>query len=398
MAKCPRCGSELKGRFCMNCGFDAGSGADCSVPPPEKEQGADVRQKPPAVLWVLVAVAILALLVFLALLAARYLKGGVPRLGASARATIRLEPTAEAAAAPKEASVPTDTPVPAVTPAPTDAPVPATDAPVFTDAPGTPAPRTPAPAPVANGPNALLPTDQMLSLAAVGEINRDNVNLYSGSSSDAPLLASGLSKGAEVTVYALDGDFYFLQVNETGQCGFVSKGLVKLLSELGSIPPGSDQPESTVRGVITSISLVLREQPQVNGQVLGKYFTGQQVYVYAHERGYFYVQVAGSVLKGYMADKYIQLDFSASSGTSASDSAAANADQPKGTVLGTVLATSLALRDAPAVTGNVLGIFAQGQQVYIYRRADDYYYVRIPGTDMEGYMSASFIYPEGTVY
>ena len=66
--------------------------------------------------------------------------------------------------------------------------------------------------------------------------------------------------------------------------------------------------------------------------------------------------------------------------------------------MGTVLATSLALRDAPAVTGNVLGIFAQGQQVYIYRRADDYYYVRIPGTDMEGYMSASFIYPEGAVY
>ncbi len=307
MENCPRCGSPLKGRFCTNCGYDTASPRinDPAPVPNSQERREESQRKAPTILWVLVAVAGCLLLVFLALLVAKGLREGPPKPLGMARATVRLERTAEtedALALP--AAVPSQTVPPVDTPPITDVPV-ATDAPAIAITPEPTAFRTPAPAPVFDDPDALLPTAQMLNVAAKGKVKMNGVKLYRGSSSDAPLLASGLQRGAEVTVYAKDGDFYFLQVNETGQCGFISKGLVNLVTELEEIPPGSDQPDGTVRGTISSISLVLREKPLLNSQVLGKYFEGKMVYIYYQQSGYYYVQVAGSVLKGYMALSHI---------------------------------------------------------------------------------------------
>lgn len=73
--------------------------------------------------------------------------------------------------------------------------------------------------------------------------------------------------------------------------------------------PVNDQPEGTIRGTVISSALVLHEQPLVNGTVLGKFNKDQLVYVYYQEDNYYYyVMVAGTGLKGYMAAKYIQTE------------------------------------------------------------------------------------------
>ena len=64
---------------------------------------------------------------------------------------------------------------------------------------------------------------------------------------------------------------------------------------------------------------------------------------------------------------------------------------------GTIIAGTLPLRDTPGVTGKSLGLFYDGQVVYIYHLEGDYYYLMVAGTDMKGYMPALFIDAEGEV-
>ena len=72
-------------------------------------------------------------------------------------------------------------------------------------------------------------------------------------------------------------------------------------------------------------------------------------------------------------------------------------EQPKGTVKGTIIAGTLPLRDGPGVTGKSLGLFYDGQLVFIYYLEGDYYYLTVAGTDLSGYMPALFIDVEGEV-
>ena len=75
----------------------------------------------------------------------------------------------------------------------------------------------------------------------------------------------------------------------------------------------------------------------------------------------------------------------------------ADPNRPDGTVRGTIIAGTLPLRDTPGVTGKSLGLFYDGQVVYIYHLEGDYYYLMVAGTDMKGYMPALFIDAEGEV-
>ncbi len=211
-------------------------------------------------------------------------------------------PTPEASAYyPAPTAAPTDTPEPEETPE-TETPAPETPDPAATD---TPAPTVE----LSDDPNALLePTAEMIAGAAEGKLTKSGVNMRQGPSTNTSLVATGLKSGTKLTVYAEDGDFYFVLVNETKKYGYIAKKFVKLLSTLGETSTGSDQPEGTVRGTISSSNLALREGPGVTNKSLGQYYEGKLVYIFYQEGDYYYVQVAGTDVKGYMSAQFIKVD------------------------------------------------------------------------------------------
>ncbi len=186
------------------------------------------------------------------------------------------------------------------------------------EADNTPTPDTPdpgsanSPAPtvaLSDDPNALLePTAEMIAGAAEGKLTKSGVNMRQGPSTNTTIIATGLKSGTKLTVYAEDGDFYFLQVNETKKYGYIAKKFVKLLTALGETSTGNDQPEGTIRGKITAPNLALREGPNVTSKSLGQYYEGKLVYIFYQEGDYYYVLVAGTEVKGYMSAQFIKAD------------------------------------------------------------------------------------------
>ena len=202
-------------------------------------------------------------------------------------------------------------PAPTATPKPTpdetapleiETPDPGASEPGATNAP------TPSPA-LESDPNALSePTVDMIAGAAEGKLIKSGVNMRQGPSTTTPIVATGLKSGTKLTVYALDGDFYFVLVNEAKKYGYIKKDFVKLLSALGEAVNTSDQPEGTVRGTITAVNLALREGPSVTSTRLGQYYEGKMVYIYYQEGEYYYVMVSGTDLKGYMSTQFIKAE------------------------------------------------------------------------------------------
>ncbi len=201
---------------------------------------------------------------------------------------------------PAPTAAPTDTPEPSE--AVEETPVEATPDPEATEAP------TPTPV-LETDPDALLePTAEMIAGAAQGQLTKSGVNMRQGPSTNTPIIATGLRSGTKLTVYCEDGDFYFLLVNETKKYGYIAKKFVKLLSPLGEVSNGSDQPEGTVRGTISSSNLAIREGPAVTNKSLGQYYEGKLVYIYYQEGDYYYVMVAGTDVKGYMSAQFIKVE------------------------------------------------------------------------------------------
>ena len=217
--------------------------------------------------------------------------------------------SSEASASPEaSAYYPAPTATPTATPEAEDTPEAETPAPETPDPAAT---DTPAPTAVlSDDPNALLePTAEMIAGAAEGKLIKSGVNMRQGPSTNTSIVATGLKSGTKLTVYAEDGDFYFLLVNETKKYGYIAKKFVKLLSTLGETSTGSDQPGGTVRGTITSSNLALREGPGVTNKSLGQYYEGKLVYIYYQEGDYYYVLVAGTDgVKGYMSAQFIKAE------------------------------------------------------------------------------------------
>ena len=201
---------------------------------------------------------------------------------------------------------------PAPTAAPTETPevIEPTDTPEPEETPDPDATEAPTPTPVLEtDPDALLePTAEMIAGAAQGQLIKSGVNMRQGPSTNTPIIATGLRSGTKLTVYCEDGDFYFLLVNETKKYGYIAKKFVKLLSPLGEVSNGSDQPEGTVRGTISSSNLAIREGPAVTNKSLGQYYEGKLVYIYYQEGDYYYVMVAGTDVKGYMSAQFIKVE------------------------------------------------------------------------------------------
>lgn len=161
-------------------------------------------------------------------------------------------------------------------------------------------------------PDALSkPTNSMVKNAASGKLSGKGVNLRQGPSTNTPIVIEDMEKGTELTVYTADGDFYFVKVNSAKKYGYVAKKFVKLISDFGEADSEnkedlSDQPDDTVLGTVTASKLAIREKASTDSKALGEYTKGKKVYIYYKEGDFYYVKVAGTKIKGYMAAKYIK--------------------------------------------------------------------------------------------
>ena len=86
------------------------------------------------------------------------------------------------------------------------------------------------PAPTPTGPYTE-PTEEMIRKAKIGNLNRSGVNMRKGPSTNYDLVDTGISNGTEVTVYAKDGQWYFLKVNRTGRYGYIYAEYITLEDE-----------------------------------------------------------------------------------------------------------------------------------------------------------------------
>lgn len=178
----------------------------------------------------------------------------------------------------------------------------------------TPASVTPSPSPTAEGlkedPKALKkPTNAMVKEAGAGELSGNDVNLRQGPSTKTPIVIQNMKRGTELTLYTTDGDFYFVKVNSAKKYGYVAKKFVKVTKAIGAGDTKedlSDQPENTVLGTITASKLAIREKPSTDAKAIGEYYKDKKVYIYYKEGDFYYVKVAGTKTKGYMAAKFIK--------------------------------------------------------------------------------------------
>ena len=178
----------------------------------------------------------------------------------------------------------------------------------------TPASVTPSPSPTAEGlkedPKALKkPTNAMVKEAGAGELSGNDVNLRQGPSTKTPIVIQNMKRGTELTLYTTDGDFYFVKVNSAKKYGYVAKKFVKVTKAIGTGDTKedlSDQPEDTVLGTITASKLAIREKPSTDAKAIGEYYKDKKVYIYYKEGDFYYVKVAGTKTKGYMAAKFIK--------------------------------------------------------------------------------------------
>lgn len=178
----------------------------------------------------------------------------------------------------------------------------------------TPASVTASPSPTAEGlkedPKALKkPTNAMVKEAGAGELSGNDVNLRQGPSTKTPIVIQNMKRGTELTLYTTDGDFYFVKVNSAKKYGYVAKKFVKVTKAIGAGDTKedlSDQPEDTVLGTITASKLAIREKPSTDAKAIGEYYKDKKVYIYYKEGDFYYVKVAGTKTKGYMAAKFIK--------------------------------------------------------------------------------------------
>lgn len=122
---------------------------------------------------------------------------------------------------------------------------------------------------------------------------------------------------------------------------------------------------------------------------------GTELTVYTTDGDFYFVKVNSAEKYGYVAKRFVKLtsDF----GEADSETKEDLSDQPEDTVLGTITASKLAIRKGASTSSKAIGEYYEGKKVYIYYKEGDFYYVKVAGTKVTGYMAAQYIKASGEV-
>ena len=157
--------------------------------------------------------------------------------------------------------------------------------------------------------------------------------------------------------------------------------------------PSPDQVKNAVDGVLNASGVVLRQGPAATYSIISKYSSGTQLKVYAAEGDYYFVRVVKENKDGYIAAKFVN-----KAGLVPGENATPTPKAIAGTIPGTVSASSVALRTVPSKEDNTpAGELVKGDQVLIYFKTGDYYYIQVVASGAKYYVFASYITPSTAV-
>ena len=147
-----------------------------------------------------------------------------------------------------------------------------------------------------------------------GKLSTGGVNLRAGPSTNDNIIGTDFAKGTKLKVYAVEGDFYFVQVVAIGKYGFISQKFVET-SGITPEPIPTQIPEGAVGGRVSASTVMLRNGPGTDYTALGQFSKGTQVYVFFQTNDWAYVEIAASGEYGYMKADFIAMQSTPPSGT-----------------------------------------------------------------------------------
>lgn len=151
--------------------------------------------------------------------------------------------------------------------------------------------------------------------------------------------------------------------------------------------PTAAQISAAVDGTLNASGVVLRAGPAQTYSILGKYSSGTQLKVYEVSGDYFYVRVVKENLVGYVASKFVD-----KAGLLPGENATPTPKAIAGTIPGTVSASKLALRSVPSTADNTpIGEVVKGDEVLIFFKTGDFYYIQVVSTGVKCYAAAKYI-------
>ncbi len=179
----------------------------------------------------------------------------------------------------------------------------------ITPEPTTPATPSPTPAAVSR-----TPSPEEAANYREGKLSTGGVNLRAGPSTNDNIIGTDFAKGTKLKVYAVEGDFYFVQVVAIGKYGFISQKFVET-SGITPEPIPTQIPEGAVGGRVSASTVMLRNGPGTDYTALGQFSKGTQVYVFFQPNDWAYVEIAASGEYGYMKADFIAMQSTPPSGT-----------------------------------------------------------------------------------
>ena len=186
-----------------------------------------------------------------------------------------------------------------------------------------------------------------------------------------------LSKGAKVTVLALENGWYKIDVN--GTTGYVSKAYIKVDTNSTGAPTDTSGSSDTATGTGTTTGSVnFRKGPGSSYASIKMLSKGTKLTIYALENGWYKVSVGGTT--GYISKEYVKVD----SGSTTAPSTT--------TWVGEVYGEYVRMRSTPDLNtqSNILGDYPVGTRVTILAQtANGFYQVIVNG--VTGYMHKDYV-------
>ena len=157
--------------------------------------------------------------------------------------------------------------------------------------------------------------------------------------------------------------------------------------------PSPSQVQSAVDGTLTSSGVRLRKGAGSQYDIIGTYTSGTQLKIYEIDGDFYFVKIVKENIYGYMATKFIQKN-----GLLPGEKATPVPAGAAGTIPGTVSGSSVALRSVPSKEDNTpVGEAKKGEQVLIYFKTGDFYYIQVVSTGVKCYAYAAYITASDTV-
>lgn len=151
----------------------------------------------------------------------------------------------------------------------------------------------------------------------------------------------------------------------------------------------SAEKKNAKAGYLTGSDVNLRVGPSTDYMSLGKYGKNATLVVYATDGSFYFVKMDKDDKVGFLSKSYVKIG----GGSSAAADVAVHSDA----VGGSVTASKVALRDGATKSSAAIAELHSGDQVFIYYKTGDFYYLQVASSGKKGFAYASYISASGAV-